>query len=268
MRELAEELDLKIEGISKKPGNTLKTLKPVRLGLYKSWAANADEGWTRFIFDNFEFPFAPVHDPDIRAGNLNQKYDAILFPSTRSSARMVEGHTKGTMPPKYVGGITPNGVRHLKSFAKNGGTLIFLNASCNFALEYFDIPVRNVLRRIERGKFVCDGTILRMEFDTDHPIAYGMPKEAGTVFEGSCAFTVMPSFDDKKEVKTVARYPGENPLMSGWIFGDSLLRNKSAIVDVPYGKGKIILLGFPVQFRAQPYGTFKLLFNAIYDAGT
>ncbi len=267
MQELADELDLKIEGISKKPGNSLKNLKAVRLGLYKSWVANADEGWTRFIFEKFEFPYAHVHDPDIRAGNLNQKYDAILFPSARSSARMVEGHTKGTMPPKYVGGITPNGVRHLKSFAKNGGTLIFLNASCNFAVEYFDIPVKNVLRRLERGKFVCDGTILRMELDTDHPIAFGMPKEAGTIFEGSCAFTVMPSFDDKKEVKTVAKYPGENPLMSGWIYGDSLLRNKSAIVDIPYGEGKIILLGFPVQFRAQPYGTFKLLFNAIYYAG-
>ena len=143
-----------------------------------------------------------------------------------------------------------------------------MNASCNFAIEYFDIPVKNVLRRVERGKFVRDGTILRMEFDTDHPIAYGMPKEAGTIFDGSCVFTVMPSFDDKAEVKTVAKYPGENPLMSGWIFGDSLLRNKSAIVEVPYGKGKIILLGFPVQFRAQPYGTFKLLFNAIYSAGT
>jgi hypothetical protein len=268
MQELAEELDLKIEGISKKPGDNLKNLKPVRLGMYKSWMANADEGWTRFIFEKFAFPFAHVHDPDIRAGNLNQKYDAILFPSTRRPERMVEGHAKGTMPPKYVGGITPNGIRHLKSFAKNGGTLIFLNASCNFATEYFDIPVKNVLRRVERGKFVCDGNILRMEFDTDHPIAYGMPKEAGTIFDGSCAFTVMPSFHDKAEVKTVAKYPGENPLMSGWIFGDSLLRSKSAIVEVPYEKGKIILLGFPVQFRAQPYGTFKLLFNAIYYAGT
>jgi hypothetical protein len=268
MQKLADELDLKIEGISKKPEADLKSIKPVRLGMYKSWIASADEGWTRFIFEKFEFPFKHVHDPDIRAGNLNQNYDAIIFPSARRSASMVDGHAKGSMPPKYVGGITLNGVRNLKSFAKSGGTLIFLNASCNFAVEYFDIPVKNVLRRVEREKFVCDGSILRMEFDTDHPIAYGMAKETGTIFDGSCAFSIMPSFDDKEEAKTVAKYPEENPLMSGWIFGASLLRHKSAIVEVPYGKGKIILMGFPVQFRAQPYGTFKLLFNAIFYAGT
>jgi len=268
MQNLADELDLKIEGISKKPEADLKRIKQVRLGMYKSWIASADEGWTRFIFEKFEFPFKHVHDPDIRAGTLNQSYDAIIFPSARRSASIVDGYAKGTMPPKYVGGLTPNGVRNLKSFAKSGGTLIFLNASCNFAVEHFDIPVKNVLRSVGREKFVCDGSILRMEFDTDHPIAYGMAKETGTIFDGSCAFSIMPSFDDKQEAKTVAKYPGENPLMSGWIFGNSLLRHKSTIVEVPYGKGKIILMGFPVQFRAQPYGTFKLLLNAIFYAGT
>lgn len=267
MQKLADELDLEIAGISKKPGVPLMSIKPVRLGLYKSWVANADEGWTRFLLERFGFPFAQLHDPDIKAGNLSQNYDVIVFPSVRRSGSIIDGHAKGTMPPKYVGGITPNGVRNLKSFVKEGGSLIFLNSSCNFAVEYFDLPVKNVLNGVERGKFLCDGAILRMEFDTEHPIAYGMAKEAGTIFDGSCAFTVLPSFDDELEVKPVAKYPRENPLMSGWIFGDSLLRRKSSIVEIPYGKGKIILLGFPVQFRAQPYGTFKLLFNAIFFAG-
>lgn len=268
VKELADSLNLKIEGLAKKPEVNLLKVKSVRLGLYKSWVASTDEGWTRFILEKFEFPFTQVNDPDIRAGNLGQKYDAIIFPSSRRSSSIVDGHAKGTMPPKYVGGITANGVRHLKSFASEGGTLIFLNASCNFATDFFDIPVKNILQNVEREKFVCDGSILRMEFDTDHPIAYGMAKEAGIVFDGSCAFSVMPTFDDKgKQIKTVAKYPGENPLMSGWIFGDGFIRHKSSIVEIPYGEGKIILLGFPVQYRAQPYGTFKLLFNAIFYAG-
>ncbi len=267
MHKIADELDLKIMGIPKKPETDLLSIKPVRLGLYKSWVPSADEGWTRFIFEMFEFPYESVHDPDIRAGNLNQNYDVIIVPSARRSESVVEGHAKGSMPPQYVGGITPNGVRNLKSFVMNGGALIFLNAACSLALEHFDIPVKNVLQGVERQKFVCDGSILRMEFDSEHPIAYGMAKETGTIFDGSCAFTVMPSFESSGEVKTIAKYPGENPLMSGWIFGDSLIRQKSSIVEVPYGKGKIILLGFPAQFRAQPYGTFKLLFNAIFYAG-
>ncbi|MDH4218150.1 MAG: M14 family zinc carboxypeptidase [Candidatus Aminicenantes bacterium] len=267
MQKLADELDLKITGLSKKPVSDLMSIKPVRLALYKSWIPSADEGWTRFILEKFEFPYTNIHDADIRAGNLNQNFDAIIIPDTYRPESLINGHDKGTMPPKYVGGMTSNGVRNLKAFAENGGTIIFLNSSCDFAVEYFDIPVKNVMKGIKREQFVCDGSILRMEFDTRHPVAFGMPKEAAAIFESSCAFSIMPSFDDKKEAKTVAKYPEENPLMSGWIYGDSLLRQKSSIVDVPYGNGKIILLGFPVQFRAQPYGTFKLLFNSIFYAG-
>jgi hypothetical protein len=145
--------------------------------------------------------------------------------------------------------------------------LIFLNSSCNFAIDHFGLPLKNVLKNVKRERFVCDGSILRIEFDTTHPIAFGMNQEAGTMFESSCAFTLLPSFDEKEEAVAVAKYPEENPLMSGWIFGDGLIRQKSSIVDVPFGKGKIILLGFPVQFRGQTYGTFKLLFNSIYYAG-
>jgi len=267
MQELADDLEMEIAGISKKPSSDLVNIKPVRLGLYKSWVASADEGWTRFLFEKFDFSFQHIHDADIRAGNLNANFDVIVFPSTRRTSSVVDGHARGTMPPQYVGGITPNGVRNLKSFVENGGSLIFLNASCNLACELFDIPVKNVLSGTGRGNFVCDGTILRMNFDTEHPIAYGMPKEAGTVFENSCAFTILPSFGENAEPKTVAKYPDENPLMSGWIYGENILKQKSAIVEAPQGKGKIILLGFPVQYRAQPYGTFKLLFNAIFYAG-
>jgi hypothetical protein len=189
------------------------------------------------------------------------------MPHTRRPESVVNGYTKGTMPPKYVGGITANGVRNLKVFVENGGTLIFMNGSCNFAIDYFDIPVRNVLRGLKRGEFICNGSILRMEFDTSHPLAYGMPKEAGTVFDSGCAFTISPSFDSKKQPLSAAKYPEENPLMSGWIYGDGIIRQKSTVLDVPYGKGKIILLGFPVHHRGQPHGTFKLIFNSIFYAG-
>jgi len=267
MDELAKELNLKITAVSQAPKAKTASVKPVRLGMYKSWVSSADEGWTRLILDNHEFPYSSIHDADIRAGNLNANYDVIIMPHTRRPESVVNGHAKGTMPPKYVGGITANGVRNLKLFVENGGTFIFLNGSCNFAIDYFDIPVRNVLKGIKRGEFICDGSILRMEFDASHPLAYGMAKEAGTVFDSGCAFTLTPSFDSKKQPLSAAKYPEENPLMSGWIHGDRIIRQKATVLDVPYGKGKIILLGFPVHYRAQPYGTFKLLFNSIFYAG-
>lgn len=265
---LARDLHLHITGISKTPQVKTYPLQKARLGLYKSWVPSSDEGWTRFILERFEFPYTSIHDADIRAGNLARNHDVIIIPDHRSPEVVVKGHAKGTMPPQYVGGITEKGVRHLKLFVKDGGTLIFLNSVCNLALDYFKLPARNILKKIKREEFVCQGSLLRMEFNRNHPIAYGMPEEAATVFEDSCAFEILPSFEERQEPKSVARYPEENLLMSGWIHGDKLIRRKTTILDIPYGKGKIILLGFPVQFRAQPYGTFKILFNAIYYGGS
>jgi len=267
MEKLAEDLGLEITGVSEKPKTETYNLKKVKLGVYQSWVASEDEGWTRLILEQFDFPYTSVFDADIRAGNLRSNYDLIIIPDNYSPELIINGYPKGTMPPKYVGGITLNGLRNLKSFVEDGGVLVFLNSSCNLAIDDFGLPVRNVLKNVKREEFICDGSILRMEFDAKYPLAFGMPKEAATVFSSSCAFDIMPSFGEKKEPKSVAKYPEENPLMSGWIFGDGLIRQKSSILDVPYGKGKVILLGFPVQFRAQSYGTFKLLFNSILYSG-
>ncbi len=267
MEKLAEDLSLEITGTPDKPKTETYSLKKVRLGVYKSWIPSEDEGWTRLILEGHEFPYTSVFDADVRAGNLKNNYEAIIIPDTYSPESIINGYPKGTMPPKYVGGITLNGLRNLKTFVEEGGTLILLNSSCNLAIDNFSLPVRNILKNVKREEFICDGSILRLEFDNKHPLAYGMPKEAGSVFSGSCAFEVMPTFADKKEPKSVSKYPEENPLMSGWIFGDRIVRQKSSILEVPLEKGKIILLGFPVQFRAQSYGTFKLLFNSILYSG-
>lgn len=267
MDKLAADLNLEITSVPQIPKVSTLSITPVRLGMYKSWMPNADEGWTRLILENHGFPYSSIHDADIRAGNLKASYDVIIMPDTYRPEAVINGYAKGTMPPKYVGGITPNGVRNLKLFVEGGGILIFINNSCNLAIEHFSLPVRNVLKGIKREDFVCSGSILRMEFDTSHPLAYGMPKEAATVFESSCAFNTIPSFDSKEQPQSVAQYPEENPLMSGWIYGDKAIRQKATIMDIPYGQGRIILLGFPVQYRSQSYGTFKILFNSIFYAG-
>ncbi len=263
MNKIATELDLNITGTSRKQTAKTREIKKVKLGLYKSWKASADAGWTRYILENYEFPYKNIHDAEIRAGNLKSNYDVIIMPSSRPGT-ILNGHIKGTMPPKYIGGITTAGVRNLRKFAEAGGTIVFLSNSCNFAIDYFNIPVKNILNNIKKEDFVCNGSMLRMVFDNSHPVAYGMPEEASTVFNNSCVFEIQPSFKNKKDPVSVAKYPDENPLMSGWIHGDRIIRQKSGVVVAPFGKGSLILLGFPVQFRAQPYGTFKLLFNSIF----
>jgi hypothetical protein len=263
MQNLAKDLHLKITAANT-PRVEIYTLKKPRIGIYQSWISSEDEGWTRFVLEQFEFPFTTLHDADIRAGALTDSFDVIIIPDHWSPELVIEGYPKGTMPPAYVGGITPNGLRNLKLFAEQGGCLVFLNSISNLALDNFGLPARNTLKEVKRQDFVCTGSLLRTEFDPTHPLAYGMPKEGAVVFLGGCAFDILPSFESKKEPKSVARYASENLLMSGWIYGEKLIQQKSAALDIPYGNGKVILFGFPVQYRGQPYGTFKLLFNAIF----
>jgi hypothetical protein len=264
IKNLAKDLRLKITAAGEAPKVETYALKKPRIGIYQSWIPSEDEGWTRYVLDQYEFPFTTLHDADIKAGGLAGSYDVIIIPDHWTSELVINGFPKGMMPPAYVGGITADGLRNLKLFAEDGGGLVFINSMCDLAAENFGLPVRNVLKGVKREDFVCTGSLLRMEFDTTHPLAYGMPKEAPAVFLGSRAFEILPSFEAKKEPQSAAHYAAENLLMSGYIYGEKLIQQKSAVLDIPLGNGKVILLGFAVQFRGQPQGTFKLLLNALY----
>jgi hypothetical protein len=268
-------------GVAVRAGSaTVKTwkLKAPRVGLYQSWTASMDEGWTRWLLDQFEFPFTNVHDAEMRAGSLALKYDVIVIPSMSATA-IVEGNKLGTMPPQYVGGIGAAGVQNLREFVMQGGTLVTLNNGSMFAVEKLGLPVTDALKDLRapgRGaaseaaeakpvEFACPGSVLRMKFDTNHPVGYGMPAEAPGMFIQSPAFTLNPAFGaDTKPATAIASYPGSNLLMSGYLKGEKYLTNKVAVAESTLGKGRVILIGFGVQQRGQPFGTFKVLFNALY----
>jgi hypothetical protein len=269
IQSLAKEFNLQIHAGSSP--NNLMQLKPLKLGLYKPWVANMDEGWTRWIFDNWEFPYATVHDAEIRGGNLKQKYDVIVLTNI-SSQRIINGHREGRVPSQYAGGIGENGLAALLQFVRDGGTLITLNASCQLPIDHFKVPLRNVARNYDSTEFFCPSAILRMDVENTHPIAYGMDNSANVVFYGSPVFESIKTAmmkPDKKEtllssLKVVARYPNGNPFMSGRLIGDHIFHNKPALVEIDYGKGKVIMFGFRPQNRAQPHGTFMLFFNSLY----
>ncbi len=263
MDKWAKELGLRATAAAS-PGGEAYDLKQPRLGIYQSWLPSAEEGWVRLILEQHEFAYTTLHDADIRAGRLRENYDVVVLPDHYGVKAVVEGYEKGTMPPRYVGGLGAHGLAGLKKFVEDGGTLICLNALSNLAAEHFGLPLRNVLKAVKPEEFNCSGSILRLAFDVAHPVAYGMAAEAGAVFSDSCAFDLYPSFEGKKETKSVATYAAENLLMSGYIFGEKLIERKTALAEVPLEKGRIILFGFPATFRAQSAGTFKLFFNAIF----
>jgi hypothetical protein len=262
MAAIAEELSLQVYSTDAAVSGQGFKLKPLRLALYNPWGGNMDEGWCKWLLEEFEFPFTEVRNAEIKAGGLKERYDVVLF-ADQSAESIINGIQEGSIPPQYAGGIGIEGVANLQTFVENGGTLVALDSATALPIEAFGLPVKDTLEGVSDEEFFCPGSILRIEVDTKHPVGFGMQAQAGAFFSRSLAFDIYPSF---KEVKAtaVAKYSSGNPLMSGWILGEGHLANKASVVDVTYGDGHVILFGFKVQNRAQPHGTFKLLFNSLY----
>ncbi len=257
---------------------------PPRYAIYKSKVPNIDEGWTLWLVAESDFHpdvprFDSILDKEINSTKLSEKFwgpRTIIFPD-QAPAQILNGYAKGSMPDEYTGGIGKEGVENLKKFVEAGGTLVFLNRSSQFAIEQFDLPIKDVTRGLNRKDFYIPGSILRTELDLTSPIAKGMPKESIAWFENSPAFEVWsPGFSrldagqkppegGTPNVKVIARYPTDPKqiLLSGWALGAEKIAGKAALVEVKIGKGKIILFGFRPQYRGQSLATFPLLFNAI-----
>jgi len=254
-----------------KVSGELSPLQIPRIALYKSWSANMDAGWISYIFDIYEIPFHALTDAEIKAGNLHDRFDIIILPDQNPSS-IINGHRKGTMPPDYVGGITKGGVENLKAFVDKGGTLVCNKSSSGFAINEFKLPIKNVLQDVKSDAFNCPGSILKVTYKTGHPLAFGLEKNGAGYFSRGKAFDLITDSDEEEQeknnlisIQSIAQYPDESLLLSGWILGEENLRGKSAILEVSYNKGSILLFGFNFHNRAQSYRNFKLLFNAIYN---
>ena len=275
-----------LDSISDIPTSSLKN---PRIGLYQSWRSNMDEGWTRYVFDDLGVPYKTLHNKDFKPPSkdkkgkkaekeekvdLKAKYDVIVFASESAdiiksgkpspTSRYARYYSEG--PPEYEGGIGKEGVEALKSFVEKGGILVTLNAACDLVFKEFKAPASNALERVDRSKFFCPTSLLKIKVDNKSPIGYGMPGEAAAMFSRSMAFNtrVPPPEWDRK---VVASYPEEDILLSGWLLGEEALARKAAVVDTKYKKGHIVLIGFRCQFRAQSHGTYKFLLNSLLYPG-
>jgi hypothetical protein len=230
-----------------------------------------DEGWTRFVLESYEFDYSSLANGDFTADELAQRVDVVLLPDVERSilekGEPADPETKrfwSELPPEYRGGIDVEGGEALRGWVEEGGTLVALDSSTEYVIHLFGLPVANVLAEAG-GDFAAPGTMLRLLVDTDHPLGYGLRAEEAGYFAGSPAFrTGLPH--GKIDRRVVARYPDhrDDIPVSGYIKGAERLERRAAVVELTYGAGKIVLIGFRAQHRAQPHRTFKLLFNALY----
>ncbi|MBN2430597.1 MAG: peptidase M14 family protein [Acidobacteria bacterium] len=247
-------------------------LKPLRLGIYQRYqGGNMDEGWTRWVLEQFEFPYEILKSFDIKAGGLRPKFDVILLADDELDSLLGPDYEKlgpgdRPVPPGYRSGLGDEGVRAMEEFVRAGGTLLTFNQASELPLKKFRLPLRNVLEGLPSDDFYGPGVTLWMRFDITHPVAFGMPAEGLGLFWNSPAFAVEPNHRNE-DYRVVAGYDDRDPLQSGWLIGPQHLFGKASVIDARLGRGHVVLFGLRPQLRAQTHGTFKLLFNALYLGG-
>ncbi len=230
-----------------------------RVGLYEPWAGNIDEGWTKWILEQYHFPFTMMHNDDVRAAHLRSKFDSIVI-AEMATRQIVEGMMPGTVPGRYAGGIGDDGVEALREFVNQGGTLVTLGNASQFAIDRFSLPVKNIVAGLRSQDFFCSGALLRADVKA-HPVTAGLPPQADLLFERNEVFETQPGFRGSVLASYIAN---RNPLRSGFLIGAEKIEGKPAALDAAMGKGHVILIGFRTQWRGQSHGTYKFLFNALY----
>jgi hypothetical protein len=242
-----------------------------RVGLYKSWTANMDEGWTRWVMDDFKLPYTSLGDSAIKAGNLRQRFDVIVIPDM-SLREIRDGMSAAQVPPEYAGGLGTPGIAALKQFAEQGGHLVLVDGATELAPAALGVDVTlvpagggggNRNTAADGEQIYAPGSILRVIVDPSHPVGRGMSDSSAIYFVNSTSL----DFPAGSSARVIARYPvrPESILLSGFLQGAPKLAGKVAAADIALGSGRVTMFGFRPLYRAQSYGTFKMFFNALLE---
>ncbi len=230
-----------------------------RVGIYRSYGASMDEGWTRWMFDVNRVPFTSIVDKDVRAGNLNSRFDVIILPD--QNAGQISNGPRAAYPDSLLGGLGSAGAAALSAFVANGGTLLAFNEASNYAIETLKLPVKNILAGVRNTDFYAPGSILAVDINRSSPLAAKMTAPVPAIwFENGPAFEIT----DPTRATAVASYPASGEvLLSGWLLGGAKLNGKAAMVDVTIGKGHVVIYGFRPQYRGQSMATQPLIWGAV-----
>ncbi|MFN9918847.1 MAG: M14 metallopeptidase family protein [Acidobacteriota bacterium] len=275
----AREAKVEFRAAAQKPSGEALKLKPVRIGLWDTVGGSMPSGWTRWMLEQYQFPFEVVYPPTLDQGDLKSKYDVLVFVTggiserTRGGGMMIgDSPNLQSQWRERLGRVSrEKTIPQIKRFLEAGGTVLTIGSSTALA-QMLELPVGDHLteklangkeRKLPSEKFYVPGSVLEVAVDNTHPLAYGMDKRADIFFDDSPVFRLKPeaALDG---VKPVAWFASPQPLRSGWAWGQHYLEGGVAVAEAKVGEGKLLLFGPEINFRAQPHGTFKLLFNGLY----
>lgn len=276
----AKDFGLKFTAVNEKPKGEALKLKPIRVALWDNVGGSMSSGWTRWLMEQYGFPFEVVYPPTFDQGDLRTKYDVLIFVTGaisegRRGGAAAPAGANALLAPEWqarVGRVTKEKtLPAIQKFLESGGTVLTIGSSTALA-EQLGLPLANHLvektasgveRRLPQDKFYVPGSLLEVAVDNSNPLAYGMDSKTNVFFDDSPVFRMKPDAA-KKNVNAVAWFADAAPLRSGWAWGQSYLEGGVAVAEAKVGEGKLFLYGPEVIFRAQPHGTFKLFFNALH----
>ncbi len=280
VEKIVSDLNLPATAVDSAGAVKVLNLSKVRVATYDPYGGNMPQGWMQYALERFDFDPATITNLDIRAGNLKNKVDVLIlttFPNVADRRAASDREGQGGLGNGFLGGPVPRelapevagrlkgigeeGLDNLAAFVRAGGVLITCEAANEQTTNLFKLPIREVTGGT---KFYSPGSVFKVDVDPTHPFGWGMPADSRIYFDNGDAWEADLSFPSVSKGGAFARYPETNPLVSGWIIADEVVRNRAAAVEFQVGAGRVVLFGFSVTFRAQPHQGFMLLFNAIH----
>ena len=236
-------------------------IRKPRIGVYEPWGGNMSAGWIRWILEQYGFDYTTLRPADFHSA-LTGRVDVVIMPDgtrLRADAGVGAGRAGRATRPEYSDDTTPEDVARFEQFVRNGGTLVCISTACSVVIQQFKLPVTNIVGGLRPEEFFLRGSIVEAEIDTSQPVMAGMPSKAALFVDGSPVFDIQPGFSGT----VLAKYADAgSPLLSGYLIGEKYLAGKAAALDLSLGTGHIVLFGFRPEWRGQPFGTFRVLFNA------
>ncbi|HYC50898.1 MAG TPA: M14 metallopeptidase family protein [Gemmatimonadaceae bacterium] len=244
-----------------------------RIALWDRYGGSMDAGWARWILEQFEFPYQRVFAPELDAGNLKAKFDVLVFVNDAIPPANARGGAPAIIPDvpaEYAnqqGRVTADRtLPQLKRFLEDGGTVVAIGESATELARFLALPLENHLvengQPLPRTKFYVPGSLLEARVDTTHPAAAGMSQRAIFFFDDSPVFR-LGAGAEAAGLTRIAWFDTPSPLRSGWAWGEKYLEGGVVAAEAKVGKGRALFFGPEILKRAQPHGTFRLLFNAL-----
>jgi hypothetical protein len=113
LQKAATDLGVSFEAADTAPSGAMAHLRKLRIGLFDTYGGQMPVGWTRLIFKNFEFPYVDgaidgspndIYGSDLNAGNLNARFDVIVFNNTGLAGAGRGGAGRGGGAPAGAAG--------------------------------------------------------------------------------------------------------------------------------------------------------------------